>query len=69
MIGARAEQQIELIHTQNMKPNWNVLGQYRLINSPGIFKNQKTNHNNYLFTSWYQTMDKRYNALFCITCK
>ncbi|HZF63330.1 MAG TPA: putative porin, partial [Chitinophagaceae bacterium] len=35
--------------------------QYRLINSPGFFKNQKTNHNNYLFTSWYQAPKKRYN--------
>lgn len=62
LIGARAEQVIELVHTQNLKPNWNVLAQYRLINSPGFFKNQKTNHNNYLITSWFQTMDKRYNA-------
>jgi hypothetical protein len=62
MLASRAEQVIELVHTQNRKPNWNFLGQYRLINAPGFFKNQKTNHNNYLFTSWFQTIDKRYNA-------
>src|SRR6185369_16746373 len=62
MLASRAEQLIELVHTQNIKPNWNFLGQYRLVNAPGFFKNQKTNHNNYLLTSWYQTINKRYNA-------
>jgi hypothetical protein len=62
MLGSRAEQMIEVMHTQNIKPNWNFLAQYRLINAPGFFKNQKSNHNNYLFTSWFQSVDKRYNA-------
>lgn len=62
MLASRAEQIIEILHTQNIKPNWNFLAQYRLINAPGFFKNQKSNHNNYLFTSWYQTVNKRYNA-------
>lgn len=62
VIGSRYEQMIDLMHTQNIKPNWNFLLQYRLINAVGFFKNQKTNHNNYLFTSWYQSVNKRYNA-------
>jgi hypothetical protein len=62
VIASRYEQTIELLHTQNIKPNWNFLAQYRLINAPGFYKNQKTNHNNYLFTTWYQTVNKRYNA-------
>ena len=57
---------IELFHTQNIKPNWNFSFQYRLINSPGFFKNQKTNHNNYLLSSWYQTKNKRYNNYFVL---
>lgn len=60
-LGSRVEQIIELMHTQNLKPNWNVLFQYRLINSPGYFKSQKTNHNNYLLSSWFQSVNKRYN--------
>ncbi|NJO25216.1 MAG: putative porin, partial [Bacteroidia bacterium] len=52
-LGSRVEQMIEVMHTQNIRPQWNASMQYRLINSPGFFKNQKTNHNNYLFTSWY----------------
>lgn len=62
LLGSRAEQMIQIMHTQNIKPNWNFQAQYRLINAPGFFKNQKSNHNNYLFTSWFQTIDKRYNA-------
>ncbi len=50
-LAAKSEQIIEIIHTQNIKPNWNFLFQYRLINAPGFFSNQKTNHNNYLFTT------------------
>ena len=64
LLGSKIEQIIELLHTQNVKPNWNVLFQYRLINSPGFYKNQKTNHNNYLFNSWFQSVNKRYNNYF-----
>ena len=38
LLGSRSEQQIEVLHTQNIRPNWNFLFQYRLINSPGFFK-------------------------------
>lgn len=62
--GSRSEQIIEVQHTQNIKPNWNALFQYRMINAPGFFKNQKANHNNYLFTSWYESKNKRYNNYF-----
>jgi len=61
MLGSRAEQTIDIFHTQNIKPYWNASFQYRLINAPGQFRNQKTNHNNYQFTSWYQSKNKRYN--------
>lgn len=65
-LATRAEQIIEILHTQNLKPYWNVSLHYRLINAPGTFRNQKTNHNNYLFTSWYQSPSKRYNNYFII---
>ncbi len=57
-----AEQMINLVHTQNITRNWNAFFQYRLINSPGTYGNQNTNHNNYRFTSWYQSNNKRYQA-------
>jgi len=62
MLGSNAEQMINLITTQNITRNWNAFFQYRLINSPGTFGNQNTNHNNYRFTSWFQSKNKRYQA-------
>lgn len=65
-LASRSEQMIELMHTQNRNPHWNFSGQYRLINAPGFFKNQKTNHNNYLFTTWHNSKNKRYNLYFAL---
>ncbi len=65
-LGSRVEQLIELVHTQNIKPNWNFGFQYRLINSPGIFKSQKANHNNYLLNSRYQSKNQRYTNYFVL---
>jgi hypothetical protein len=65
-LGAASEQLVNVVLTRNIKPNWNFSLNYRLINSPGIFRNQRTNHNNYLFTSWYQSRKKRYNNYFIL---
>lgn len=66
LLGSRVEQMISLVHSQNIKPNWNALFQYRLINSPGFFQNQNTNHNNYLLSSKYQSKNLRYNNYFVL---
>lgn len=66
MLGSRSEQFIRLLHTQNLKPNWNMAFEYRLINSAGFFQNQFTNHNNYRFTSWYQSRNKRYQNFILV---
>lgn len=66
LLGSRVEQLIELLHTQNIKPNWNFSFSYRLINGPGFFKNQKTNHNSYIFNSRYQSQNLRYNNYFVL---
>ena len=65
-LGTRGEQYIDIQHTRNIRPNWNYSFQYRLINSPGTFGNQNTNHNNYRFTSWYQSRNKRYQNFFVL---
>lgn len=65
-LGGNAEQIIGLEHTQNVRPNFNVAIQYRLINSPGAFQNQNTNHNNYRVSSWYQSKNKRYQNFFIL---
>ena len=65
-IGSKLEQLLGILHTQNIMPNWNASFQYRLINSPGFFRNQNTNHNNYRFSSWYQSKNKRYQNFFIL---
>ena len=37
VLGSRAEQTIEIFHTQNIRPHWNASINYRLINAPGFF--------------------------------
>jgi hypothetical protein len=66
LLGSRTEQILGVVHTQNVKPNWNVSFRYNLINSPGFFQNQNTNHDNLLFTSWYEGKKKRYNNYFFV---
>lgn len=66
MLGTRSEQYIELMHTQNRNPNWNIAFHYRMIGAPGIYKNQKTSHNNYLVTNWVQSANKRYKNFIVI---
>jgi hypothetical protein len=56
------EQVIQVLVTRNIKPNFNLAFEYRLINAPGFFVNQNTNHNNYRFSGSYQGRQKRYSA-------
>jgi hypothetical protein len=56
------EQLIKIVHTQNPKPNLNIGFEYRLINAPGFFVTQNTNHNNYRIFTNYQGKRKRYGA-------
>ena len=62
LLASGKEQVINVLHTQNIKPNWNAGIDYRLISSPGFFQTQNTNHNNYRFFSNYQGKRKRYAA-------
>ena len=64
LLGTGAEQQIQILHTQNIKPNWSFTFQYRLLNSPGTYKVQNTNHNNYRINTQYQSPNKRWTTYF-----
>lgn len=66
VLGTKAEQNIGVEHTQNIRYNWNFAFKFNLINSPGVFRNQKNNHSNLLFNTWYTTPNKRYTAYFII---
>jgi len=65
-LASAKEQVVKVLQTQNIKPNWNVGIEYRLISSPGLFQTQNTNHNNYRFFSNYQGKRKRYSSYFVL---
>ena len=66
LLASGKEQFINILHTQNIKPNWNVGFEYRLISAPGFFQTQNAGHNNYRFFSNYQGKKKRYAAWFVL---
>ena len=63
-IASKQEQLVSVLHTQNINPNWNFAFQYRLLNSPGTFKNQNTSQNSYRLSSYYQSPNRRYHLFF-----
>lgn len=70
MLGSKSEQMINILHTQNRKSNINFTFEYRMINAPGAFKNQNTNHNNLRINLAMQSDNKRYgNEIIFISNK
>lgn len=62
ILGSKAEQIINVVHTQNRKSNFNFSVEYRFSNAPGNLKNQNASQNNFRFTSHYQTNSKKYEG-------
>lgn len=60
MLGSKAEQMIQLLHTQNRGSNFNFTFEYRFINAPGALRNANTMHSNMRINTFYQTNNKRY---------
>jgi hypothetical protein len=61
--GGLTEQVFKVVHTQNIKPNWNFGLNYNKYGSTGNYAHQKPDHLNAAFFSWYESHDKRYNIL------
>ncbi|MFI5196016.1 MAG: putative porin [Chitinophagales bacterium] len=59
-LGSKLEQYASILHTQNIKPNWNFAVQYRKINSPGYYKIQRNNHDNASLSTNFKSLDKHY---------
>jgi hypothetical protein len=57
----RQEHNASILHTQNIRPNWNFAVEYRKISAPGYYKIQRNNHDNFALTTNYKSLDKRYN--------
>jgi Putative porin len=61
LLSSKQEQMVNVVHTQNINPNWNAAFQYRLLTAPGYFKNQNTSQSNYRLNSFYQSPNRRYH--------
>ncbi len=62
LLGSKAEQLVDILHTQNKKSNFNFSFEYRFSNSPGLFRLQNASINNLRFTIHYQSHNKRYES-------
>lgn len=63
-LASAKEQLINILHTQNPKPNFNFGFEYRLISAPGYLSSQNDNNKSYRLFSNYQSKRKRYAASF-----
>lgn len=59
-LGSKLEQAAGIMHTQNIKPNWNFMLEYRKVNAPGFYKIQRNNHDNAVLSTNYKSLNKRY---------
>lgn len=60
-MGGKLEQVAGIMHTQNIRPNWNVAVDYRKTNSPGYYQAQRNNHDNASLSTNYKSLDKHYS--------
>ena len=58
--GARQEQYLEVLHTQNFSKNGNFSLGYHKINSVGSYVHQKTNNNNLYANVWWKNPSQKY---------
>jgi len=54
-------QLLKIIHSQNIKPNWNFGANFNRIGANGFYKRQRGDVLNGTLFTWYQTKNKRYN--------
>ncbi|NCI50664.1 putative porin [Sediminibacterium roseum] len=64
VLGSKAEQLVNVLHTQNKKSNFNFSLEYRFNNAPGFLKTQNASQNNMRFVAHYQTLNKKYEVSF-----
>ncbi len=54
-------QLLKIIHSQNIKPNWNFGANFNRIGANGFYQHQRGDDLNGTLFTWYQTKNKRYN--------
>lgn len=55
-------QLLKIIHSQNIKPNWNFGANFNRIGANGFYAHQRGDDLNGALFTWYQTKNKRYNV-------
>ena len=61
--GSKKEQSFRVIHSQTIKRTVTLGVDYFLINSPGVFVNNKSDNNSVVLTGQYYTKNLRYGAI------
>jgi hypothetical protein len=61
MLSSKAEQLVDLMHTQNRGSNLNFGFDFRFINAPGFLRTQNANDNNIKFHTYYSSKNRRYS--------
>lgn len=59
--GGEKEQLLKVLHTQNIKKNWNFGANYDRIGANGAYTHQRGDHLNAAVFTWYEAPNKRYN--------
>lgn len=59
--GGEKEQLLKLIHSQNIKKNWNFGANFNRIGANGAYTRQRGDHLNAAIFTWYESPNKRYN--------
>lgn len=59
-LGSKLEQVAGIMHTQNVKPNWNIAAAYRKINAPGFYQQQRSSNDNAYLSTHYQSKNLHY---------
>ncbi len=62
-LGGKQEQRFHALHTQNIKPNWNVGGMFGKLGTEGFYAGQKSDILNASIWNWYESKNKRYTLL------
>ncbi len=60
-LGSKLEQVAGIMHTQNIRPNWNFMVEYRKVNAPGFYKVNRNNTDNFALSTNYKSLNKRYS--------
>jgi len=59
-MGSKNENLLRLLHTQNIKPNFNMAFQYHKLTSPGFYKAQRNNHDLVSINAHYKSNNQHY---------